>query len=114
MGIHAKNGVVFTAATTDWSRVLASGEPHVEKITENVVRRLGSGDAEHPAVKAWNRLCSKRAEPNLIEILLEGKKGNFESRVYRLHGAGPSGTAIIAKRCITNVEQTVYEEILPH
>jgi len=43
MGIYANNGVVFTAATTDWSRVLASRDPHVEKITENILRRLGSG-----------------------------------------------------------------------
>jgi hypothetical protein len=41
MGIYANNGVVFTAATTDWPRVLASGEPHVEKITSNILRRLG-------------------------------------------------------------------------
>ena len=43
MGIYANNGTVFTAATTDWARVLASGDPHVEKITENIVHRLGSG-----------------------------------------------------------------------
>jgi hypothetical protein len=43
MGLYANNGVVFTAATTDWARVLASGEPRVEKITENILRRLGSG-----------------------------------------------------------------------
>jgi hypothetical protein len=41
MGIYANNGVVFTAATTDWPRVLASGDPHVEKITRNILRRLG-------------------------------------------------------------------------
>lgn len=45
MGIHADNGVVFNAATTDWARVLASGEPHVERITKNVLHRLGSGNA---------------------------------------------------------------------
>ena len=43
MRIYANNGVVFTAATTDWARVLASGEPHVCKITDNILRRLGSG-----------------------------------------------------------------------
>ena len=42
MGIYENNGAVFTAATTDWARVLASGEPHVEKITENILHRLGS------------------------------------------------------------------------
>ncbi len=48
MGIYANNGVVFTAATTDWSRVLASGESHVTKITENILRRLGAGKTERP------------------------------------------------------------------
>jgi hypothetical protein len=43
MGIYVNNGAVFTAATTDWARVLANGEPHVEKITENILRCLGSG-----------------------------------------------------------------------
>lgn len=42
MGIYANNGVVFTAATTDWARVLASGDPYVEKITENILRHLGA------------------------------------------------------------------------
>jgi hypothetical protein len=41
MGIYANNGIVFTAATTDWSRALAHGEPSVAKITENILRRLG-------------------------------------------------------------------------
>jgi hypothetical protein len=44
MGIYANNGVVFNAATTDWSRVLASGERHVDRITENILGSLGSGD----------------------------------------------------------------------
>ncbi len=113
MGIYANNGVVFTAATTDWARVLASGEPHVEKITENVLRRLGSGETEHPAVWAWHELYPKRAEPNFIEVLREGRK----SCIYRLDGVGPGGTTVIAKRCRAPeayVEQTIYEEILPH
>jgi hypothetical protein len=49
MGIYTNNGVVFNAATTDWSRVLSSGDPHVEKITENILRRLGSGEAPKAA-----------------------------------------------------------------
>jgi hypothetical protein len=53
-GIHAAtmgvfspngaNGMVFTAATTDWAQVLASGEDsRVERITRNVVDRLIGG-----------------------------------------------------------------------
>jgi hypothetical protein len=112
MGIYANNGVVFTAATTDWPRVLGNGDPHVEKITENVLRRLGSGETEHPAMQAWSQLYSKRSKPNFIELLSEGRK----SCVYRLDGVGPGGTAVIAKRSRAGearVEQTIYEEVLP-
>ena len=112
MGIYANNGVVFTAATTDWPRVLGNGDPHVEKITENVLCRLGSGETEHPAMQAWSQLYSKRSKPNFIELLSEGRK----SCVYRLDGVGPGGTAVIAKRSMAreaHVEQTIYEEVLP-
>ena len=112
MGIYANNGVVFTAATTDWPRVLGDGDPHVEKVTENVLCRLGSGETEHPAMQAWSQLYSKRSKPNFIELLSEGRK----SCVYRLDGVGPGGTAVIAKRSMAreaHVEQTIYEEVLP-
>jgi len=113
MGIYANNGIVFTAATTDWPRVVGEGESHTEKITENVLRRLGSGDTEHPAVQAWRQLYPKREQPHSVELISEGRK----SCVYQLVGVGPSGTAVIAKRCKAGeaqVEQTIYEEILPH
>src|SRR5258707_15069185 len=82
---YANNGVVFTAATTDWPRVLGNGDPHVEKITENILCRLGSGESEHPAMQAWSQLYSKRSKRNFIELLSEGRK----SCVYRLDGVGP-------------------------
>jgi len=40
MGIFCRNGTVFTAATTDWPRVLDGGEPRVVRITRNVIDRL--------------------------------------------------------------------------
>ena len=42
MGLHTANGggTVFTAATTDWPRVLAAGSPLVGCITHNVLDRL--------------------------------------------------------------------------
>lgn len=40
MGLHAPDGIVFTAATTDWARVLESGNPHVDRITRNVLDAL--------------------------------------------------------------------------
>ena len=112
MGIYANNGVVFTAATTDWPRVLSSGDPHVEKISENVLCRLGSGETEHPVMRAWSQLYSKRSKSNFIELLSERRK----SCVYRLDGVGPGGIAVIAKRSRAgeaHVEQTIYEEVLP-
>jgi hypothetical protein len=42
MGLYNRNGTVFTAATTDWVRVVAGGEPSVQQITRNVLGRLKS------------------------------------------------------------------------
>ena len=69
-------------------------------------------NTQHPAVQAWNQLCSKHKEPKCIELFEKGSNS-----VYRLDGVGPSGTAVIAKRSRAGralVEQIVYEEILPH
>lgn len=41
MGLYTRGGIVFTAATTDWTRVLISNT-HVERITRNVLNRLRS------------------------------------------------------------------------
>jgi hypothetical protein len=41
LGLHTAGGTVFTAATTDWPRVLAGGTcPAVEQVTRNVLDRL--------------------------------------------------------------------------
>jgi hypothetical protein len=39
MGLYTRGGIVFTAATTDWTRVLTTNT-HVAKITQNVLNRL--------------------------------------------------------------------------
>ena len=39
MGLYTRGGIVFTAATTDWARVLTTNE-HVDRITRNVLDRL--------------------------------------------------------------------------
>ncbi len=41
LGVHAPGGTVFTAATTDWVRGLVQRDPAVERITRNVLDRLG-------------------------------------------------------------------------
>ncbi len=41
MGIHTRQGTVFTAGTTDWAQVLASGQDaRVDRITSNVIDTL--------------------------------------------------------------------------
>jgi hypothetical protein len=40
LGIHAPHGIVFTAATTDWARVLDDGNSTVDRITRNVLDAL--------------------------------------------------------------------------
>jgi hypothetical protein len=43
MGVHTRGGTVFTAATTDWARVLSRRtSPVVETVTRNVLDRLGA------------------------------------------------------------------------
>jgi N,N-dimethylformamidase beta subunit-like, C-terminal len=39
MGLYTRGGIVFTTATTDWTRVLTTNT-HVAKITRNVLNRL--------------------------------------------------------------------------
>lgn len=41
MGLHTRGGIVFTAATTDWTRVLNANQ-HADRITRNVLDRLKS------------------------------------------------------------------------
>jgi hypothetical protein len=41
MGLYANRGIVFTAATIDWARVLPSNQ-HVDRITRNILNRLTS------------------------------------------------------------------------
>jgi hypothetical protein len=47
MGAYRDGGTVFTASTTDWPRVVASGRaPAVEQITRNVLDRLGAAPGQ--------------------------------------------------------------------
>src|SRR5262245_34974607 len=67
---------------------------------------------EHPAAKAWARLQPEWGEPTGIGRLQKKAKG----QVYRLEGAGPGGSAVIAKRSSPERirgERAVYEQVLP-
>jgi thiamine kinase-like enzyme len=67
---------------------------------------------QHPAVRAWGELGLLRLEPERVGRLYNEKK----TQVYKLHGVGPDGSNVIAKRSRRRnalLEQKVYEKILP-
>ena len=41
MGVYTQGGTVFTTASTDWAHGLKGGDPVVERVTKNVLERLG-------------------------------------------------------------------------
>ncbi len=45
MALHDRGGTVFAAGTTDWAKVLHSGDPVISRITRNVIDRLLSRQA---------------------------------------------------------------------
>jgi hypothetical protein len=49
MGMYRRNGVVFTAATTDWSHGLRGSWNAVSQITQNILRRLSCPCSPHIA-----------------------------------------------------------------
>ena len=71
---------------------------------------------EHPAVRAWHRL-DIGPSPESVELMTTPNGGRvWKSQVFRLHGAGPTGRNVIAKRAgleSLRVERRVYQEILP-
>jgi hypothetical protein len=67
---------------------------------------------EHPAVRAWRELGRGHARPAAVEL----RKKRRKSAVYRLVGAGPRGSSVVAKYCDAEtgeVERQIYEELLP-
>src|SRR2546428_1420646 len=67
---------------------------------------------EHRALKAWRQVRPECFEPENIQILKHKRK---KSAVYRLTGAGPNGSPVIAKRCqaaTASVERLIYEKFL--
>jgi len=69
---------------------------------------------DHPAVAAWLTLAPPARRPGRVFVLKPEKK---RSAVYRLGGAGPGGSAVIAKRgraARLARELLIYREVLPH
>jgi ATP-binding cassette subfamily B protein len=71
----------------------------------------------HPAVAAWSRLHPGGPMPERITALRPKNPGQGQkTKVYRLEGAGPAGSAVVAKRrrnLDADMERAVYEDILP-
>jgi hypothetical protein len=69
----------------------------------------------HPAVQAWRSLGPDRPLPDRIAPA-KVKPHKRDTPVYRLEGAGPDGTTVIAKACANTdvvTERIVYERYLP-
>ena len=80
-------------------------EPSVELVRSNL--------SEHPAAQAWKKLRGRSVELNEIVIL----KRRLKSSVYKLEGAGPDASPVVAKYCqrpVARHERLIYEKILPH
>jgi hypothetical protein len=56
MGLYTRGGIVFTAATTDWTRVLPVNR-HVERITRNVLNRLSARAVRIVGPLSGGRAC---------------------------------------------------------
>jgi hypothetical protein len=41
LGVYTQGGTVFTSASTDWAHGLRGGDKIVDRVTRNVLERLG-------------------------------------------------------------------------
>src|SRR5439155_27352460 len=77
-----------------------------------VLRERQATFMSHPAVHAWRQLYPDAELLRITPLKVRRRK----STIYRLEGAGPAGSAVVAKRsqrAYALIERTVYEEILP-
>src|SRR3989441_890017 len=77
-----------------------------------VVRERQATLMSHPAVRAWRQLYPDADLLRITPLKVRRRK----STIYRLEGAGPAGSPVVAKRSRRAdgvIERTVYEEILP-
>ena len=68
MSLYTRRGTVFSAATVDWPRVLAEGDPVVERITRNVLDRLAARSAR--VAGPFPARCGR-------SLAVEGETGTF-------------------------------------
>ena len=81
-------------------------------MTDSVAPVTTEGLLGHPAVLAWRQLGAGHAASRSVQTLKEQRKPS----VYRLRGARPDWSSVIAKRCWSDravLEHTIYTEALP-
>jgi hypothetical protein len=106
MGLYANEGIVFTAATVDWARVLASGEElNVETITRNVLNRLKSRAVR--VVGPLPTLCGSY-------VAVEGQKASFHVDTGGLPNKGELHFEwSISSGNGTSLDQPTFEAVMP-
>lgn len=108
MGFYTNTGMVFTAATVDWARVLASKESNVERITRNVLNRFKS-----PGVRIIGPLPAKCHH----YVAIEGRTAKFHVDTAGLANQGSlryewtitGGNVSV----IASTDQPVFEATMP-
>ncbi|MFT3772937.1 MAG: hypothetical protein QM820_46725 [Minicystis sp.] len=75
LGLHAHDGIVFNAATTDWARVLAAGDPIIDRITRNVLDAL-----QKPSVRISGPYPTRCGRA----VAVEGEAGTYHVDVRGL------------------------------
>jgi hypothetical protein len=104
MGLYTRGGIVFTAATTDWTRVLVSNT-HVDRITRNVLNRLRSHAVRivGPLSDAGVMCCGATTRFQIDASRLP----NHEGLNYRWSVSGGDAVAQLPP------DQPVFEAVMP-
>jgi len=93
MGVRAPNGLVFTASTTDWPRLLAAGEPVVEAVTRNVLARCSL-----PPTRLHGPDSAETGTEVELWVRAVGGPVAWESSGGELHADGPTARLRLPER----------------
>jgi hypothetical protein len=104
MGLYRRGdgGTVFTAATTDWPRVVAAGDPRVATITRNVIDRLAGEPRRAPTREPFDDAlacdgCFGRADEPHLALL-----GSLDGGVYAISAGDDEEPTCVTR--VTTVE----------
>jgi hypothetical protein len=100
MGIYTNRGIVFNGATTDWARVLSSGNAQVVQITKNVLNKLASYSLKiiGPSTKVCGRSVAVQGAMSVFHVDVSsyppGKKLKFQWNVNGATAATLNGESV--------------------